>query len=163
MDASENALIMLVESPGGCSALPASVFMLVARPGPEPPAFAFVSSLHIIVNARYVKYIVSAACHHSQFPGAQFNHIAGAMLKESMIALVWAAGGVAFYGATGGLFEALSSLGQSGTAYDISTGMLGSVGGVLTIIGVVACPSLSLIPWARCLPPSALASICALP
>ena len=64
----------------------------------------------------------------------------GAMLKESMIALVWAAGGVAFYGATGGLFKALSSLGQSGTVYDISTGMLGPVGGVLAIIGVVACP-----------------------
>ena len=64
----------------------------------------------------------------------------GAMLTESMIALVWAAGGVAFYGATGGLFNALSTLGQSGTVYDISTGMLGTVGGILAIIGVVACP-----------------------
>ena len=52
----------------------------------------------------------------------------GAMLKESMIALVWAAGGVAFYGATGGLQAALSSMGQSGTVYDIATGMLGTAG-----------------------------------
>ena len=64
----------------------------------------------------------------------------GAMLAESVIALVWAAGGVAFYGATGGLQNALSELGQSGVVYDISTGMLGSVGGVLAIIGVIACP-----------------------
>ena len=64
----------------------------------------------------------------------------GAMLKESMIALVWAAGGVAFYGTTGGLFKALSDLGQSGAVYDISTGMLGTVGGILAIVGVVACP-----------------------
>lgn len=64
----------------------------------------------------------------------------GAMLAESMIALVWAAGGVAFYGATGGLHQALSSLGQSGTVYDIATGMLGTVGGVLAVIGVVVCP-----------------------
>ena len=64
----------------------------------------------------------------------------GAMLAESVIALVWAAGGVAFYGATGGLNEALSSLGQSGVVYDISTGMLGTVGGLLAIVGVVACP-----------------------
>ena len=64
----------------------------------------------------------------------------GAMISESVIALVWAAGGVAFYGATGGLHQALSSLGQSGTVYNISTGMLGTVGGVLAIIGVVACP-----------------------
>ena len=64
----------------------------------------------------------------------------GAMLSESVIALVWAAGGVAFYGATGGLNNALSSLGQSGAVYDISTGMLGPVGGVLAIVGVIACP-----------------------
>jgi len=64
----------------------------------------------------------------------------GAMMMESVIALVWAAGGVAFYGATGGLNEALSSLGQSGVVYDISTGMLGPVGGIIAIVGVVACP-----------------------
>ena len=64
----------------------------------------------------------------------------GAMLSESVIALVWAAGGVAFYGATGGLNEALTNLGQSGVVYDISTGMLGKVGGLLAIVGVVACP-----------------------
>lgn len=64
----------------------------------------------------------------------------GAMLSESVIALVWAAGGVAFYGATGGLNNALSTLGQSGAVYDISTGMLGPVGGVLAIVGVIACP-----------------------
>ena len=64
----------------------------------------------------------------------------GAMLSESVIALVWAAGGVAFYGATGGLQSALTAAGQSGVVYDISTGMLGPVGGILAIIGVVACP-----------------------
>ena len=64
----------------------------------------------------------------------------GAMLSESIIALVWAAGGVAFYGATGGLFEALSEHGQSSVVYDISHGMLGTAGGILAIVGVVACP-----------------------
>ena len=64
----------------------------------------------------------------------------GAMLSESVIALVWAAGGVAFYGATGGLKNALTELGQSGVVYDISTGMLGRVGGILAIVGVIACP-----------------------
>ncbi|MCR5098839.1 MAG: carbon starvation protein A [Lachnospiraceae bacterium] len=64
----------------------------------------------------------------------------GAMLTESVIALIWAAGGVAFYGATGGLHQALSDVGQSGVVYDISTGMLGVAGGILAIVGVVACP-----------------------
>lgn len=64
----------------------------------------------------------------------------GAMLSESVIALIWAAGGVAYYGTTGGLGNAISGVGQSGAVYDISTGMLGPVGGILAIIGVIACP-----------------------
>lgn len=64
----------------------------------------------------------------------------GAMISEAVIALVWAAAGVAFYGATGGLSEALASLGQSGVVYEISMGLLGTFGGVLAIIGVVVCP-----------------------
>ncbi len=64
----------------------------------------------------------------------------GAMLSEAVIALIWAAGGVAFYGTTGGLQAAISEMGQSGVVYDIATGLLGKVGGVLAIVGVVACP-----------------------
>ena len=64
----------------------------------------------------------------------------GAMLAESVIALMWAAGGISFYGTTQGLNSALSLLGQSGVVYDISTGMLGQVGGILAIVGVIVCP-----------------------
>ena len=64
----------------------------------------------------------------------------GAMITEGVIALCWAAAGVAFYGGTGGLQAALSSLGQSGVVYDISTALLGVVGGALAVVGVVACP-----------------------
>lgn len=64
----------------------------------------------------------------------------GAMISEAVIALVWAAAGVAFYGATDLLSGALSTLGQSGVVYEISTGLLGTVGGVLAIVGVVVCP-----------------------
>ena len=64
----------------------------------------------------------------------------GAMISESVIALVWAAAGVAFYGATGGLQAALAQLGQSGVVYEISVTLLGVVGGALAVIGVVVCP-----------------------
>ena len=64
----------------------------------------------------------------------------GAMLTESVIAMVWAAAGVAFYGTTGGLQEALNTLGQSGVVYNISINLMGAVGGILAVIGVVACP-----------------------
>ena len=63
----------------------------------------------------------------------------GAMISESVIALVWAAAGVAFYGATQALNDALAK-GASNVVYDISTGVLGLVGGILAVAGVVICP-----------------------
>ncbi|MBQ8305538.1 MAG: carbon starvation protein A [Blautia sp.] len=68
------------------------------------------------------------------------NIFYGAMIAESVIALIWAAAGVAFYGTTEILNNAISTLGQSGTVYEISKTMLGSAGGVLAIVGVVVCP-----------------------
>ena len=79
-----------------------------------------------------------AKCMKSEKEGRKIFY--GAMICEAVIALTWAAGGVAFYGATGGLNEALSSLGQSGVVYEISKGMLGKSGSILAIVGVVACP-----------------------
>ena len=63
----------------------------------------------------------------------------GAMISESIIALIWAAAGVAFYGATELLDEALAS-GASNVVYEISTGVLGAFGGILAIVGVIVCP-----------------------
>ena len=79
-----------------------------------------------------------AKCITSEKEGRKIFY--GAMISESVIALVWAAAGVAFYGATSGLSEAITDVGQSGVVYDISHGMLGSIGGILAIVGVVACP-----------------------
>ena len=64
----------------------------------------------------------------------------GAMIAESVIALIWAAAGVALYGTTQLLNEAITDLGQSGTVYEISQTMLGAAGGVLAVVGVVVCP-----------------------
>ncbi|MBQ7699906.1 MAG: carbon starvation protein A [Clostridia bacterium] len=63
----------------------------------------------------------------------------GAMISESVIALVWAAAGVAFYGTTELLNNALAN-GASNVVYEISTGVLGTFGGILAIIGVIVCP-----------------------
>ncbi len=64
----------------------------------------------------------------------------GAMIAEAVIALIWAAGGMAFYGETAALSGAITKLGQSGTVYEIAHSMLGTVGGLLAVIGVVVCP-----------------------
>ena len=68
------------------------------------------------------------------------NVFYAAMMIESVIALIWAAAGVAFYGSTQMLSEALTESGQSGVVYQISHEMLGKAGGILAIIGVVVCP-----------------------
>ena len=78
-----------------------------------------------------------AKCITSEKQGRKIFY--GAMIGESVIALVWAAAGVAFYGATQMLNDALKS-GASNVVYEISTGVLGTVGGVLAIVGVIVCP-----------------------
>ncbi len=63
----------------------------------------------------------------------------GAMICESVIALIWAAAGVSFYGSTSLLNQALQS-GASNVVYEISTGVLGAAGGILAVAGVIICP-----------------------
>ena len=63
----------------------------------------------------------------------------GAMISESVIALVWAAAGVAFYGTTQLLNDAIKS-GASNAVYEISSGVLGTFGSALAIAGVIICP-----------------------
>lgn len=62
----------------------------------------------------------------------------GAMVAEGIIALIWASAGIAFYKGTGGLIAVGG--GNSSTVYEMSIGLLGKVGGVLAMIGVIACP-----------------------
>ena len=83
-----------------------------------------------------------ARCMRSEKEGRVLFY--GAMAAEGVIALIWAAAGVSFYeaGGTQALYEAGLRLAnnQSSMVYEISTGLLGSVGGVLAMIGVIACP-----------------------
>lgn len=64
----------------------------------------------------------------------------GAMIAEGVIALIWAAAGLAFYNGTSGLAEALKSGGPGGVVHTVSISLLGGVGGVLAILGVIVCP-----------------------
>ena len=64
----------------------------------------------------------------------------GAMILEAGIALIWATAGAAFYGSTGGLAAGLAEATPAGAVYDISTTLLGVVGGAMAVIGVIVCP-----------------------
>lgn len=61
----------------------------------------------------------------------------GAMITEGIIALVWAAAGVTMYETR----QALQASGMaSATVYDVCLRTMGPVGGVIAMLGVIACP-----------------------
>lgn len=61
----------------------------------------------------------------------------GSMIAEGIIALIWAAAAMTFFGGTEGLMNA----GSPGVVVNtISNSILGKVGGILALFGVVACP-----------------------
>ena len=62
------------------------------------------------------------------------------MIAEGIVALIWAAAAMSFFGGTEGLGEALGQGGAAVVVNRISSSVLGKVGGALAILGVVACP-----------------------
>lgn len=65
----------------------------------------------------------------------------GAMIVEGVVALVWIAAGLGFYGDTTKLAEVvLGEAGPSGAVFDITKTLLGSVGSVIAILGIIVCP-----------------------
>lgn len=64
----------------------------------------------------------------------------GAMIGEGIIALVWAAAGMTFFGGTGGLQSALAAGGPAGVINEMSSSMLGTIGGVLALLAVIILP-----------------------
>lgn len=66
----------------------------------------------------------------------------GAMIAESIIALIWAAIAMAFFSGADGLAAALAEHGNNAAwvVNTVSTTTLGVVGGILAVLGVVAAP-----------------------
>jgi len=64
----------------------------------------------------------------------------GAMISEGIIALIWAAAGLSFYGGSKGLLEALNTVGPGGVVHDICLATMGLMGGILAVLGVVVLP-----------------------
>ena len=64
----------------------------------------------------------------------------GAMVAEGVVALIWAAAAITFCHGYDALQEALAGGSPAPLVNDISVGWLGTVGGVLAIIGVIAAP-----------------------
>lgn len=65
----------------------------------------------------------------------------GAMVSEGVVALIWAAAAMAFFpNGILGLSDVVAQGGAGLVVNQISLGLLGTVGGVLAMLGVIACP-----------------------
>ena len=64
----------------------------------------------------------------------------GAMVTEGIVALIWAAAAIAFTGGYDGLQSFLGSGSPAILVNDVSCGWLGSFGGILAVLGVIAAP-----------------------
>ena len=66
----------------------------------------------------------------------------GAMVAEGLVALIWAAAAMSFFGSVGGLQNFLAENGNNAAVVvdTIAHSWLGKVGGLLAIIGVIAAP-----------------------
>lgn len=65
----------------------------------------------------------------------------GAMVAEGIVALIWAAAAIAFTGGYGALADYMGShAGAGALVHDISVGWLGTLGGFLALLGVIAAP-----------------------
>lgn len=64
----------------------------------------------------------------------------GAMIAEGFIGLIWATAGMTFYQSAPELLAAIKSGGPGNVVNTVSLTLLGSVGGILAILGVVVLP-----------------------
>ena len=64
----------------------------------------------------------------------------GAMIGEGVIALIWCALALSFYGSVDGLADAVSHGGPGSVVYNSSIGLLGVFGGIIAFLGVVILP-----------------------
>ncbi|WP_298841762.1 carbon starvation CstA family protein [Clostridium sp.] len=81
-----------------------------------------------------------ARCISSEKQGKKIFY--GAMIVEGIVALIWAAVAMSFFGGVPQLNATMAISGHTAAwvVNESSIGLLGKVGGVLAILGVVACP-----------------------
>lgn len=81
---------------------------------------------------------IMARCAQNEKYGRKIFY--GMMIGEGIIAMIWAAAGMTFYGDYAVLAEVLNTAGPAGVVKEVSTTLLGAVGGTLAVLGVIILP-----------------------
>ncbi|MDC7225027.1 MAG: carbon starvation protein A [Spirochaetales bacterium] len=112
---------------------------------PHPKGLAFWPMLFITIACGAISGFhstqspVMARCLPNEKYGRRVFY--GAMVGEGIIALIWAAAAMSFFpGGISGLADVTAQGGAGLVVNQVSIGLLGGVGGVLAILGVIACP-----------------------
>jgi len=119
-----------------------SIHNLHAEPGKYPlyPLLFITIACGAISGFHATQSPLMARCVSNERQGRRIFY--GAMIAEGIIALIWAAAAMSFFGGPDGLNATLAEHGNSAAwaVKEICNSWMGKVGGALAILGVVACP-----------------------
>ena len=113
---------------------------------PNPETFPILPMLFISIACGAISGFhatqspIVARCMKNEREGRRIYY--GAMIAEAIVALIWAAAAMSFFGSVGGLHEFLKANGNNAAVVvdKIVHSWLGAFGGLLAIIGVIAAP-----------------------
>ncbi|MDR1173079.1 MAG: carbon starvation protein A [Bacteroidales bacterium] len=128
------------------SPIPEAIPANLHNMNPDPEKFPIFPMLFISIACGAISGFhatqspLMARCLKNEREGRRVFY--GAMIAEAIVALIWAAAAMSFFGSVGGLQEFLKD-NENSAAVVVSTiahSWLGAFGGMLAIIGVIAAP-----------------------
>jgi len=123
-------------------AVPANLYNM----NPDPVKFPIFPMLFVSIACGAISGFhatqspLMARCMKNEREGRRIFY--GAMIAEAVIALIWAAAAMSFFGSVGGLHEFLKANGNNAAVVvdKIAYSWLGAFGGLMVIIGVIVAP-----------------------
>jgi carbon starvation protein CstA len=128
------------------AAIPEATWLNISNQHPDSESYPIFPMLFISIACGAISGFhatqspLIARCLCSECAGRRVFY--GAMITEGLVALIWCASAMSFFGSIGGLHVFLDTHGNnaSSVVQEISAIWLGRVGGILAIIGVIAAP-----------------------
>jgi len=122
--------------------VPANLINMHSKPGSSPifPMLFITIACGAISGFHATQSPLMARCISNEKQGRKIFY--GAMISEGIVALIWAAAAMSFFGGVSELNATMAVKGHTAAwvVNEVSISLLGKVGGVLAILGVVACP-----------------------
>ncbi|QHI67987.1 carbon starvation CstA family protein [Tichowtungia aerotolerans] len=113
-----------------------------AEPGSHPlfPMLFITIACGAVSGFHSTQSPLMARCMTNERQGRRIFY--GAMITEGVVALIWAAAAMSFFGGVGELNKTMAEQGNNAAwvVQEICNSWLGKTGGILAILGVVVCP-----------------------